>query len=482
MFGQGMDPDIDESTLLEDEDLFEGPISPKDVPEIRDDVKIVANIESELASIEYLLKDIQTQKGVNQTLALEAANYSDDIKNTNINFFTKEPTQTNLVFTQESLIESIRKRFNQIYEKIKEWIRKIVAWFVGLFKKTPITDKEYEQAKQKVSINEEKNDKSWETIIKHLSIINENNKMLDKEIEFVNRIAIKGEIPSELRQSTILLSELILEKDKHINFNRVLDGVDPFIYDIVKMGPYIRLIQSLTDKLHLATTQIKGKFESIERVLDEELHGDHSEISRLNSLRVLKETEAPIYYLIDHRKLNSNDIINEINRVRSRTSENKMDLTIVFPELVLRLYTNLNELNIKKLNRDHSKSIASLIELEYKLSELEEKSNKIEYGDVRSYGNDSIVSSYRNTLFKVSAEINYLTIIQRYIKITLDQIFFMCKDTVHFSDSIYDWVLTYARHEDVKVPSNIVKVMSDIKRNRTNNFNIYKQYTNSRPF
>src|SRR5690606_20268890 len=106
-----------------------------EVPELRDDAKIIATIESDIKSIQYLIEDIRTSGGMSQSLAMEAAQYSDRIKNTPIQFFTKEPTLTLKQVSVESLLDSIKNGFKKLIEAIKSFIRRAVAWLVGLFKK-----------------------------------------------------------------------------------------------------------------------------------------------------------------------------------------------------------------------------------------------------------------------------------------------------------------------------------------------------------
>lgn len=475
MFGQATDQDINEDTLLEDEDLFEGPVSPNELPELRGDVKIIASIESELSGIQYLLKDIKSLGGMNQQIALEAAAYSDDIKNTNINFFTKEPTTTKLTFTQESLVESIRRGFIKIYEKIREWIKKLVAWFTGIYKNT-VSDREYEKAKQQVEINEEKTDKAWSVIIDHLNKANEELRSVDKEPEFLSQIIPTGEIPDVFRFTVNVLFE-----NPNYPINRVLKGDDPFIHDIILMGPYIRLIKDLIEKIPSVNLQLVDKIKKINQVYLEEAQGDHGESYRLNSLRTLKEVEEPVYYFINNKKITSQEMINQINTLRTRTRENRGDTSIQFPELVLRLFTNTNELNIRQMSRMHSKSISDMIRLEQGIADLQSLEQKIEYGDYNSKGNDNLISNYRTAVAKVSYEINYVAIILRYIKNTLDQIFYMSRETVHFSDNLLDFMVTKARKESVNVPNTVLEAMQQMKRRRNQNYTVYITYSTSKP-
>lgn len=475
MFGQETDRDIDEDTLLEDEDLFEGPITPNEVPDLRGDVKIIASIESELSGIEYLLQDIKTIGGVNREIALEAANYSEAIKNTNINFFTKEPTRTNLTFTQESLIDSIRANFRKIYEKIREWIRQLIAWFVGIYKKI-ISDKDYEKAKQEVSIKEENADKAWQTIVDHLDKANAEIRDLEKQPEFLSHIVKNGEIPSVYNVTVNLLYE-----NPNFPINRILKGDDPFVHDIILMGPYIRLIMELVERLPSINLQLVAKLEKINEVYRNETEGNHSGIERNISLRTLKEVEEPVFYVVDGKRFDSQDMVTEINRIRERIRNYRGDTSIQFPELVLRLFTNTQELKIDRMSRMHSKAVADMIGLEESVATLSSLEQRIEYGDYNSKGNNEIVSAFRTAIAKVSYEINYVTIVLRYIKNTLDQIFYMCRETVHFSDNLLEWLINKSKKERVEVPKPVYDAMVRMKSRRNHNYAVYRKYTMNRP-
>lgn len=476
MFGQTEDRYLNEDELLEDEDLFEGPISPNEVPEIRSDLKIIASVESDLMGIQYLLKDINTLGGMNQEIALEAASYSDEIKNTNIKFFTKEPTVTNLAFAQESLIESIKRGFKKIYEIIRGWIKRLVAWITGS-KKSNVTDSDYEKAKHDVAVNDENTDKAWTSIIRDLDQVNEDLMMLNKEPEFLQGITQDGEIPEVYRFTVNLLY-----KFPRLPVNRILESEDPFVYDIILMGPYIRFIKDIVSKLPNVSMQLIDKVKTLDQIYTTERKVSDSPSDRLLGNSLMKTVEQPIYYLMDDKKYSSEELISNINRLRERTRGNRSNTKVQYPELVLRLFTNTNELDIKAMSRAQYQCVTNLIGIENEISKLQSLDEKIMYGEEYSKGNDRFVSDLRTAVSKVSTEVNLLTIVLRYIKMTLDQLFYMCRDTAHFNDSLLDWVVSEGKIHNVVIPKDIHKAVLDSKIKRKTNYVIYSKYVKTNPF
>lgn len=479
MFGQDTNLNGEPADILEDEDIFKTPIKEKEVPELRDDITIIASIESRLNGIQYLLSDIRTLGGMNQTLALEAANYSDDIKNTNINFFTKEPTKTKLSFTKESLWESIKNTFVTIYNWIKEKLRKAWLWLVGLFKSEDekVTDKDFEAAKRKAEQNEYVNDKAWETVISHLEKANKEYHELNKHPEIIRPLVPDGEAP-DLFNFTLK----VLEKRPDLPIARLIDTGNPFIHDIVNMGPYIKLIKDIAYRLPNIQLQLKGKTKKLVEVMHDYANVEHTPSIIAGISEDLAQISKPLVFLVSNKKVTSDELLNLLHTTRNRVANETRLVKFTFQDLVTRLFINEKTLLPRRLNENHSKAVKSLLDIEEDISTIMNDSYQLEFGEHNEVGNSQFVADYRRAISVVTTEINSFTIILRYVKMTLDTLFYAFRDVTHFNDTILDWVLEHGIEMGVDVPSKLKEFSRAMKARRDKNYASYKRYIASSGF
>lgn len=107
-------------------------------PQLRDDIDLIStaceSLEVQLRDLELLKQSIVGQKGMNQSIALEAESLMPGFINEDrpIGFFTKHPSKTLL----NAALEEVEEKTGGIVEKIKnfviEMIKKIVDWFKGV--------------------------------------------------------------------------------------------------------------------------------------------------------------------------------------------------------------------------------------------------------------------------------------------------------------------------------------------------------------
>jgi len=471
MFGTNEDV-LDDEDLLKNEDFFEEPVSPGELPTLREDTKIIATLESNLKSIQYLLEDITTTGGMSQALALEAANYSAAIKDKPIHYFTKDPTATQLEFSIESLVDSIRAGFKLLIETIKKWIKKVVAWFVGLGQdKKEITDREYEKAKQEVDIQKQGNTRAWEAILSQLQFVIETNKVLEENNSFVTEV-----IPNIKEDPLHRAAWEVMLVNPEGPVNNTLKQIDPFIHDFVFLGPYTVLICEIASGMQNACLQLDLKLKQLEDAFSLEFNDPHGVSSRIDAAKNLKASSEPVYLQVDHKAYDLGQITSLINRTRDSVAAKSYSEPVGYAELAVRLFNNDHQINIKQLQGQVFDTVKRLIEIETKLNKLSIKDSNIDYGDFWVKGNQQLVSDLRTSMSAVALYVNQLGIILRYVKSTTDFLFFVNRDIVHHTDNMLDWLITEGKKQGLNVPSAIASQVQEMNNRRNKNYTLYRQY------
>lgn len=474
MFGEDYEHlNNDDDNLVKDTDFFKEPIDPGEVPELREDVKIIATIESDIKSVQYLLDDIKKSGGMSQSLALEAANFSEDIKATPLGFYTVEPTSTRLKISVESLLESIKNGLKKIIEFIRECIRKAIAWVAGLFKKK-ITDKDFEKVKQKLDIQEESDLKAWQGIVSHMGKINDVLREYD-EPAFIERLI----------ETTDLTREQIVNLDfsdlvrKSAVVNKLFTEPDPFMYDIIFMGPYITLIKELIIGFKFLESELRLKFDNLEHLLEEESELHKTDVDRQLQTAKLKELEKELVVALNtHRgAFRTNDLITLINNERNKTQSNRDVSRLHLRDVIVRLQVNVGELDYMRLYRTLLGSMRSMVRYDELIFKINKKIDSITFGELYDKGNNEFISAVRSLTTKLSIEVNNITIISRYLKSELDLIFFMNRDLLHYIDNCIEWILLESKKRSINVPEEFKDRAIEVVKRRVENYNLYNKYT-----
>lgn len=470
MFGELSEAEIAEDQLLQDEDIFETPLIEREVPTLREDVRIIASLEAEVQSIQYILQDISRQTGVSQTIALEAMRFCEDLQKTPLNHFTKHASATKLQITQESLFAAIRKKFREIYQAIREWIRRCVKWFSGLREKG--SDRDYEVAKQKLMVNENNANLAWDTAFLAFEQLRTTITAVNQETAFTRHLVREGALPDV---SQLVLR--ILEQRPQHSLNQVLQSQDPFLADVVDLGPFTRLTRDIAQQFPILLSQILTRLARVEGALHAELTAEPDTFARQERLRLLKEAAQPVTIVIQGRTTSLMDLLSRVAQTSTQINQQGASEPIAYEDLVTRVMVNTRELDVRQMNHLTYKGLQDLVVLEEKIAAMEAQESRMEYGDYWSQGNDQFVSQFRQTLFLLSSEVNRVIVLLRYAKMTVDRLFFISRDLTHYNEILLDWLITEGKKQGLTVPASIAQQVAAMNRRRNANYTRFKQYT-----
>lgn len=114
---------------------------PKDgvTPELDDNVTLIAADAAKYDRVSDLNTRLVLNKMIDQTTALEAHYLTGNFINENnpISHYTTWPTRTGLNTAMESLDDEKKNILVRLFEKIKEYITKVIVWFGGLINRKP---------------------------------------------------------------------------------------------------------------------------------------------------------------------------------------------------------------------------------------------------------------------------------------------------------------------------------------------------------
>lgn len=110
-----------------------------DVPELRDDIDLIAvaveELEISLRDLELLRASIHNQRGMSQSIALEAEALMPGFLKDEcpVAYFSKHPSRTLLSYALEEIDDKKKGFFDKFKEFISEMFKKVVDWLKNLF-------------------------------------------------------------------------------------------------------------------------------------------------------------------------------------------------------------------------------------------------------------------------------------------------------------------------------------------------------------
>lgn len=472
----------EDETSAPDSLFFNEPIEKGVVPELRTDTKIIATLESYIKSIQYLFQDIKTLGGMNQTMALEAAQFSDDIKNTPIGYYTVDPTHVRLQVSVESLWSSIKDAFKKMMEAIRQWIKKAIAWATGYFKgKDPkeVSDRDFARAQAEVDIQEEKNKRAWGIIIESMR---DSIEKVDLIKEFEDDVRQVREIRELTPQEFDELQFAVGPKDETFTFNRIFTHPDPFLDDLVYFGPYIQYILNVAKHLQTMHYELFEKVDALEQAIQTEAKGSHSEAERNLQKSKINHLDKPTTFTDLYVDYSLADVLTKINELRERVQKNTNPEPIGVRDYFVRLIVNERQINPRQIETQIANSLRALIELEKKLHRIELSVDDITFGDVISPGNNEFVSTLRSVVSRVSIEINNFTMISRFVKMEMNLFYYAQKDLLHQVDSAVEHVLMASKTQKIDMPASFTDRAVKLLQNRKKTYENINGYLDPRKF
>lgn len=467
------DEDLEDESVLQDSDFFKAPVEPGEIPELKENLEFVVELESNIKSLQYVLDDIRVARGMNQVLAMEAGEFCDEIKQIPINHFTKDATSTRLIISVESIWSAIKAGFKKIVDFIRKIIKKSIAWVMGLFKddsNKEVSEKDFEEAKRKVDSREKNNIDAWKSIIATLNKTQTTMQTIFTEHEdFVIKVADKNDISYEL----ILAMELEpFVRSKGI-MNRVYQENDPFIIDIAKFGPYSQFIDSLISSSNKFNSDIFLKIVSVEQVIGNQIHSGRSKEVRDEDNLYLNNVEKDITVSLTiggvKKKFKIDKILSEITRLRDDASNRNKGAKLSLKEIVDTVVLMTKKHDPIEREKEVAKCIRSLISLEAKIAGLQVKLDGIETGDYLDPGNNELIARLRNGILRISNDINFLNIVLRYFKSYGDYVYYLMRDLQHYVDNIFEWIATEGTEFQDVYPKELLKIVEEIGVRRSEN-------------
>lgn len=406
---------------LQNDDIFQDPIVPGQVPDLKEDVKLIAADEAAIEDLQFLMQDITRVRGMCQSFALEAERISPGVLKVPVGYFSKAPTSTRYKVATEQLFAKIWEFIKQAISKMREMLRKVIYWVMG--------KKEGAQAKPE-DLKRENADATQHAD----AVAKETEKATDEVAAAAVNLSNAAKHGVELKegQGTVQISSLDriigeLLGGQNERVRKFMGGQDPIFNDLVNQGSYYKNLMQTNKAVLPAISALQEKVLLITRTINAlTVANDNSEqVLQGEKLRKLQE---PLYF---HTQAGQTTVSAYLEQLRQQESEaakpsqQMREFDEVFTALSAAFRTRL----VYELNRFVDAGNAILIDTESALAEVE---TKLTGGDMQEHTTETNID-WHKTLHAVRTDITDLTALLMHVKAYRSQVTAMVANLMGFA-------------------------------------------------
>jgi hypothetical protein len=412
---------------LQNDDVFQTPIVPGEVPDLKEDVKLIAADENALEDLQYLIADIRRTRGMCQSFAMEAERIAPGVMGVPLGYFTKSITTTRYRIATENLFAKVWEFIKQAIAKLREAMRKVIFWIIG-------------KKDGKASKDELKRENAEAT-----QRADETAKQAEKATDEVSAAAVnlsnavkhgatfkEGSGTTQLSDLDRIIGELIGGQNEHVR--KYMGGTDPVFNDLVNQGSYYKLLVNTNKAVLPAISAMQEKVMILAKTLDALVAGDSSTSEALQG-DTLKKLQSETLFRTDGQERSLSAYLEHMRATQSDASKPAQQMRS-FDEVFSSLSQAFRTRLIYELNRFVDAGTSILIDAEDALREVEEKLAKPAAQDHTAQTN----VDWHATIHTLRTDMTDLTAIIMHVKSYRTQVTTMVMDAMGFAYEVAEAV------------------------------------------
>lgn len=320
--------DEDEIILTQ---IFKEPIIPGEVPEIRDDIAVVAQTVSALEDLQYLYEDVRKEGGMSRTFAMEAQRLIPDFDGKrSLNFYTEVPTATRYKASLEGIGFGIFAAITAAVGVVLGLLYKLIRWILNRGDKS---DKGKAVNPQQAAKEVKEEVKEQQAEIKQ---VQEAMAVNVKDFNELNRIANDGVQLYIIGKGIVTYTDLeemfmvgISEMGAKKEILGFVHNPDAISYDIMVEGEYVQSMRSLVDGLKQLEGFVNARMDLMRVVIEYDIRSDYIEDKLKNDQR-LKTLKKRLQINVRGKMVDIRDMTNDVLRIRTSLSNRNVKSELGF--------------------------------------------------------------------------------------------------------------------------------------------------------
>lgn len=405
---------------LQNDDIFQAPIVPGEVPDLKDDVTLIAADENALEDLQFLLADVKRVGGMCQAFALEAERIAPGSMVVPTGYFTKAPTSTRYKVATENLFAKVWEFIKQAIQKLRAGLKKIIYWIIG--KKDEKGDpeslkRENAEAAKKADEVAKQGEKATDDVA--AAAVNLSNA-IKHGVEFKENGGTQ-----QYSSMDRIIGEALGGQNDHVR--KFMAGQDPIFSDLINQGSYFKFLMETNKVVMPAASALQTKVGEAANVIKALIasEGQTANVVQGDTLRKLAE---PISFKVGGQSMALSSYLEHLRTQQSEASKTGQQMR-EFDEVFTALSQAFRQRLVYDLNRFVEAGTATLIDAEDALREVEDQLTKASAQEHTAETN----VDWHKTIHALRTDITDLTAILMHVKTYRTQVTTMLVDLMEFA-------------------------------------------------
>lgn len=371
--------ELDDEPQLKNDDLFEGPIEPGEIPELKDDVNILAVMESRLVDLSYLAEDIARANGMSKDFAMEAERILPNVLSSPQGFFTKAPSATQYRVSMEEIHKGVWALIAAAAVAVIGVIWKIVSWLGG-GKSDDKSSSGGGSSSGSGSSNKAKQtaDKmatevaNTETVADAVVDAEGTMHRINSEMSTINIVINdKNGRPVSYSNMDKIIETLLTDGAKYEQAKRFLESRDPLFHDIINSGQFSKQAFAAAMALRDLQGALNSKIDEVDNILKSDM-GNDTRAGELKHNKALENDRLakPIEIKFDGSMMTIEDVATTLSDTRHSVMDKDVQGRIHFDQLFSKIASAYKGKKTAQMLTEIKNVTATVIELEDRLEEM----------------------------------------------------------------------------------------------------------------
>lgn len=319
------------SKTLQNDDIFQEPIVPGEVPDLKEDAKLISTDTAALESLRILVAEARRSGGMSRSIAMEAEEIAPGVMKVPLAYFTQEPSATRMKVSMEALLAKIWEFIKKALEKIRAALAKVLGWITG---KPDAKDASAQRTALKESVKASQ--QQDEAALKATEGI-ENTAIKFAHAANAGVNIKEGDGFTQYTGLDRVIGEVIGSGEGNEKVRAYMQGKDPIFNDFVHQGPYFKIVVGINHALMTSIGTLQTKCDLVEQTLSKMAAApDTPEPISKSSLDMLTE---PIKVRVNGTEDDLHGIVTKAHEARSTVSESVRNTNLDFQDV----FTQLND-------------------------------------------------------------------------------------------------------------------------------------------
>lgn len=451
---------------VEPEDVFEN-FEPGETPDLREDVKIIAAIQSSAQDLDYLRSDILTTGGMTQHFAMEAQRLVPGFGGgVPIGFYTEGPSATRYRLSLEELEKTTWGIIAAAAAAVIAAIWKIVQWLRG---RKDGKDGDFDDAvsdTKKVIEKTQANLEAGKDATKESATeVKEAVSEVEGRSEYVYKDADGKEKP--LRNMEDAINDLFKDTDKLERIDKFLESKDPLFHDIVTNGPYVNAIKGMAPVMRALTGLLTARVANLKSIMKRDMGNGEQSAQAINN-RELTGVGGPIMLSFNGSQRKLSEVAHALSELRSQVRSQTTHKKMAFDEVFNAINRAYDQSQLDRTLQDMNACTTVLAELEATLEDMKQVS-----GDQSTDGNagnltGGVGSDIREAIFQTGADVAAYGLLVSEIKVYANYMQYITRVATGMGADVARKVVSSVRGEDGKAPPAWVRLADGLSKRLKN--------------